>query len=205
MIINWGTQSNSDNNAVINKTVLGLHNDKAHLLNAKRYEDVVALAENNSVDLIVRHMNDYDLESFSNIQKIGKHFPSTPFVVLFNHENSEEKQSDSIKHLLQQMEKRKSHAARLEQATDLERKIEKLEESDPEYKEDALTGYHLTPRQKEVLLLIAKGKSNKQIARMLTMSEGTVKIHCMAIFRELGVNNRTQAAMLAEDLLKADA
>ncbi|TQV69955.1 response regulator transcription factor [Exilibacterium tricleocarpae] len=61
---------------------------------------------------------------------------------------------------------------------------------------------HLTPRQKEVLGCISDGKSNKQIARDLNLSEGTVKIHCMAIFRELGVSNRTQAALLAEHSMR---
>lgn len=59
----------------------------------------------------------------------------------------------------------------------------------------------LTPRQLDVLKLIKNGKSNKEIARSLELAEGTVKIHCMAIFRELGVTNRTQAAMRAEQLL----
>jgi len=65
---------------------------------------------------------------------------------------------------------------------------------------DNVTGYHLTPRQKDVLELITNGKSNKEIARQLGMTEGTVKIHCMAIFRTLHVTNRTQAAMVAKQL-----
>ncbi len=59
----------------------------------------------------------------------------------------------------------------------------------------------LTPRQRDVLTLIMRGKSNKQIARILDLTEGTVKIHCMAIFRQLGVTNRTQAALIGEQLL----
>ncbi len=58
----------------------------------------------------------------------------------------------------------------------------------------------LTPRQLDVLYLIMHGKSNKEIARILELSEGTVKIHCMAIFKQLGVTNRTQAAMRAEQM-----
>lgn len=56
----------------------------------------------------------------------------------------------------------------------------------------------LTPRQLDVLGLIRQGRSNKEIARTLSLAEGTVKIHCVAIFRELGVSNRTQAAIVAE-------
>jgi DNA-binding NarL/FixJ family response regulator len=60
---------------------------------------------------------------------------------------------------------------------------------------------HLTNRQQVVLSLLMRGKSNKEIARLLSISEGTIKIHCMAIYRQLGVKNRTQAAMRAEQLL----
>ncbi len=53
--------------------------------------------------------------------------------------------------------------------------------------------FGLTPRQMEVLALLAQGKPNKVISRELRMSEGTVKTHAAAIFRRLGVSNRTQA------------
>jgi DNA-binding NarL/FixJ family response regulator len=55
---------------------------------------------------------------------------------------------------------------------------------------------NLTPRQKEVLECIRIGKCNKEIARDLDLSLSTVKVHCMAIYRELGVSSRTQAALL---------
>lgn len=51
----------------------------------------------------------------------------------------------------------------------------------------------LTARQREVLGLVATGKSNKQIARALGISEGTVKVHVNAAFRALGVHNRVSA------------
>jgi DNA-binding NarL/FixJ family response regulator len=52
----------------------------------------------------------------------------------------------------------------------------------------------LTPRQKDVLTLIVKGKSNKEIARELELGEGTVKVHMAALFRVLGVRSRSAAA-----------
>ncbi|HEY5762395.1 MAG TPA: response regulator transcription factor [Rhodocyclaceae bacterium] len=51
----------------------------------------------------------------------------------------------------------------------------------------------LSPRQAEVLSLMAKGRSNRDIAQLLGLTEGTVKIHVTAIFRALGVASRTQA------------
>lgn len=51
----------------------------------------------------------------------------------------------------------------------------------------------LTERQADVLALMVKGRSNREIAELLGLSEGTVKIHITAIFKALGVSSRTQA------------
>ncbi|HEY2682206.1 MAG TPA: response regulator transcription factor [Steroidobacteraceae bacterium] len=59
----------------------------------------------------------------------------------------------------------------------------------------------LTLRQRRVLELLATGLSNKRIARELKISEITVKAHVSAIFRKLGVTNRTQAGLEARKLL----
>lgn len=55
----------------------------------------------------------------------------------------------------------------------------------------------LTPRQQEVLALLAEGLPNKLIARRMQLSEATVKIHVSAILRTLGAKNRTDAVRLA--------
>jgi DNA-binding NarL/FixJ family response regulator len=55
----------------------------------------------------------------------------------------------------------------------------------------------LSPREKEVLSLIAKGASNKEIAQELYISERTVKAHVTSILSQLNLRDRTQAAILA--------
>ena len=55
----------------------------------------------------------------------------------------------------------------------------------------------LTRREREVLAEIAKGRSNREIARALNVSEKTVKAHVSAVLAKLGVQDRTQAALLA--------
>ena len=55
----------------------------------------------------------------------------------------------------------------------------------------------LTPREREVLVLIARGRPNKLIARELGVSEKTVKTHVSHVLAKLGVTARTQAALLA--------
>jgi DNA-binding NarL/FixJ family response regulator len=51
----------------------------------------------------------------------------------------------------------------------------------------------LTDRQAQVLALMVRGLSNRDIAEQLGLSEGTVKIHATAVFKTLGVSSRTQA------------
>jgi two-component system nitrate/nitrite response regulator NarL len=55
----------------------------------------------------------------------------------------------------------------------------------------------LTPRESEILVLLAEGLSNKAIARNLGISDGTVKLHVKAILRKLGVHSRVEAAVIA--------
>jgi DNA-binding NarL/FixJ family response regulator len=54
----------------------------------------------------------------------------------------------------------------------------------------------LTPREQEVLALIASGASNAEIATQLVVTVGTVKAHSRSLFGKLGVVNRTQAARI---------
>src|SRR5258708_16462553 len=55
-------------------------------------------------------------------------------------------------------------------------------------------GATLPPRQKDVLTLVVKGHSNKEIARELGLGEGTVKVHLASLFRVLGVHSRAAVA-----------
>lgn len=62
----------------------------------------------------------------------------------------------------------------------------------------------LSPREREVLRLVARGLANKQIARRLQITERTVKAHLTNIFSAIGVTDRTQAALWAHEHLPAD-
>lgn len=60
----------------------------------------------------------------------------------------------------------------------------------------------LSVRQRNVLRLIMQGMSNKEMARALKLAEGTVKIHVSALFRNLGVHNRSAVAAIGARLLR---
>ncbi|MBI4984419.1 MAG: response regulator transcription factor [Rhodocyclales bacterium] len=55
----------------------------------------------------------------------------------------------------------------------------------------------LSPREREILTFLAKGASNKEIARSLDLAESTVKIHLQGILKKLGMTSRVQAAVYA--------
>jgi DNA-binding NarL/FixJ family response regulator len=57
----------------------------------------------------------------------------------------------------------------------------------------------LTPREREVLALVAAGKSNKEIASALRIAERTAKFHVTAILSKLGAENRAQAVAIAAE------
>ena len=59
----------------------------------------------------------------------------------------------------------------------------------------------MSPREVEVLRLVAQGLANKQIGRALGISERTVKAHLGRVFRQIGVADRTSAALWARDHL----
>ena len=59
----------------------------------------------------------------------------------------------------------------------------------------------LTPRERELVELVRQGLRNRDIASQLGVTEGTVKVYLHAIFDKLGVDNRTELAMRAPELL----
>lgn len=71
---------------------------------------------------------------------------------------------------------------------------------DEQHRDLAKSIASLTPQQFRVLGMLAEGQLNKQIAFELSVSEATVKAHMTAIFRKLGVRNRTQAVIQLQHL-----
>jgi two-component system nitrate/nitrite response regulator NarP len=67
--------------------------------------------------------------------------------------------------------------------------------------ERASMGPSLTPRERELIELVRRGLRNRDIAAELRVTEGTVKVYLHAIFDKVGVDNRTELAMRAAELL----
>ena len=59
----------------------------------------------------------------------------------------------------------------------------------------------LAPREREIALLVGSGANNREIAERLNITESTVKAHLTNVFAQLGVTDRTQAALWAKEHL----
>ncbi len=82
-------------------------------------------------------------------------------------------------------------------APDLAPALAKVVQGDVADRTSATPFDGLTPRETEILGLLAEGQSNKVIARNLGISDGTVKLHVKAILRKLKVHSRVEAAVMA--------
>jgi two-component system nitrate/nitrite response regulator NarL len=75
--------------------------------------------------------------------------------------------------------------------------LAKAVQGEREAPEQAAAFSDLTPREREILCHLAEGRSNKAIARVLGISDGTVKLHVKSILRKLAVHSRVEAAVIA--------
>jgi len=62
-------------------------------------------------------------------------------------------------------------------------------------------GPSLAPRERELIRCVARGLRNREIAEQLGVTEGTVKVYLHAVFDKLGVKNRTELAIRADEFL----
>ncbi|MFV0360899.1 response regulator [Tropicimonas sp.] len=91
------------------------------------------------------------------------------------------------------------NAVRFMAAGEVYAPVSLMESSPMEVERDSLRE-KLSPQELRVLEQLSVGKANKEIARELDVHEATVKLHVRSVYRKLGVQNRTQAALLAREV-----
>lgn len=185
---------------------------------AATFDEVLAQCRGEEkFDLILSDLRMPGWPGFSGIDEIRRHQPGRPIVILSASENHSDvrnaldhgaagyiPKSSSVKIMLSALELVFSGGMYVPPML-----LHGGAEDEDDHRAEAArmgssslpTVHHmLTQRQWDVLNGLREGKSNKQIAYELGLSEGTVKIHVTAIFKSLRVRNRTQAAMAATSL-----
>ncbi|QIZ76401.1 response regulator [Ferrimonas lipolytica] len=158
------------------------------------------------IDLVLLDLEMPDSHGYSTLIHLRSHYPAVPVVVISAHEDTTTI-SKTLKYdgqgFIPKSAPPAEFAAAIQQVLDGETYIPaNLSEQDLTSESDDVGNRlaELTPQQYKVLQMFAEGLLNKQIAYDLEVSEATIKAHATAIFRKLGVRNRTQAVIALQQL-----
>lgn len=190
--------------------------EKVDTILAHDYGDVFKLIENdNNFDLVVTDLAMPGANWLEAIKHIHKKLPDTPIIILSAVFDKEIVQKTIEIGAAGYIPKTSSNAVILSAVrlvlsggayippellnNSLKNQFSSLEQVSPEF-DNKNHKVSLTPRQIDVLKLIAKGCSNKIIAHELGLTEGTVKLHVTAILKILNVYNRTGALIEAHKM-----
>jgi len=159
-------------------------------------------------DIVLLDLRMPDMGGLEVLQKLRENEPTIP-VVMLTTSNDEADLIKSLRsgaqgYLLKDMEPDELVSALRDiengknvVAQDLTDALARMVQGDTNVADDEGPFSELTPREMEILCLLAEGQSNKLIARNLGISDGTVKLHVKAILRKLGIHSRVEAAVIA--------
>ena len=156
-------------------------------------------------DLVLLDLNLPGASGFSALVHVRAQYPSIPIIVVSAHEESSIIQR-AIAHGAMGYIPKSAHPSHIGEAIRhvlegdiwLPPNLPANMNFDPRAADETALAERiqsLTPQQFRVLMMVAEGLLNKQIAYELEVSEATIKAHVTAIFRKLGVQNRTQAVL----------
>jgi DNA-binding NarL/FixJ family response regulator len=184
--------------------VLANLDQAAEVFEAFDFESTLALVSQPlDVDIVLLDLNLPGADGFSVLRALGERYPALPVVIVSASESHTDIQQALSDGALGFIPKSSTsdimlNALRLVLAGGIYVPPNYLNYQ--QLTEDSAKTHSLTARQIEVLQMIVEGKANKLIASDLGLAESTVKMHISAIFKTLGVTNRTQAALSAEKL-----
>ena len=148
-----------------------------------------AVTQHGEPSLICLDLKLPDTHGVSGIRELKLHYPNLPMVVLTV------MSADDYKDLAMQAGA-DAFVEKTASATEISNALRPFLSADLET-EAPVTVEKLSKRQKQLLILLDKGQSNRDIAETLQISEHTVKVHLWRLFRRLDVKSRSQASHLA--------
>lgn len=184
--------------------VLQKLDEQVNILEAADYDSAMQLvSETPDLDLALLDLNMPGKNSFMGLDTFFREFPTIPVVVLSASNQRSDIQRSLNAGAMGYIPKESTssvmlNALKLILAGGIY--IPPTIAQQSAQKQDDSNVPDLTPRQVDVLRMMMQGHSNKVIAADLNIAEATIKMHVTAIFKALGVGNRTQAAMAAESL-----
>ncbi|MDV5172003.1 response regulator transcription factor [Photobacterium rosenbergii] len=177
----------------------------ANLLEADSLDSLLTLLDKeDDVDLLLLDLKMPGANGMSGLIQLRSQYPDLPIVVISASEEPSvirQVRSHGAFGFIPKSSDMRALISSLNQVLDGEPVFpEGLGEDNDELTELTERIAALTPQQYKVLGMLSDGLLNKQIAYELNVSEATIKAHMTAIFRKLGVKNRTQAVILLQQM-----
>ncbi len=171
------------------------------LIHASQLSQGFKYLENGEIDIVLLDLSLPGSKGIDTFLSVHKQFPFIPTVVLTSLDN----ESTAIKIVKEGAQdylvKGKTDSVRLissiQFAIERQKKEKVHDGSEKIFLQKELENLNLTNKEKEVLSLIAEGKSNEEIAKILFVSISTIKNHIGKIFAKLRISNRSQATAIA--------
>jgi len=173
---------------------------------------LIALDENHDTDLLLLDLNMPGSDGLLGLVRIRKIFPAVPVIVISASEQKDivlRVMSFGASGFIPKSAKPVQIADALKAVIAGDMWFPRISEQEALEDSETITSSEnklvkllaeLTPQQYKVLSNLTEGLLNKQIAHGMGITEATVKAHATAIFRKLGVNNRTQVVILTQHL-----
>jgi len=149
-----------------------------------------AVKQHGDPDLITLDLKLPDTTGASGVHELKKRFPETPLAVL-----SASPASDAEEQCIEAGAD--IYIEKSSGGMEIGNALRALLSADGQFEELAPTDNKLSKRQKQLIVMLDRGLSNREIADELGISEHTVKVHLWRLFRRLGVKSRTQTIHFA--------
>lgn len=148
-------------------------------------------------DVVVLDLRLPRISGFEVIAQLRKEFSSVRIVVLSNYQGSEDIYRAVHSGAMAYLTKDASGEELLNAIQNVDRGLRYLPHVALDRLAQRMPAVELTPREKEVLICITKGRSNREIAEDLNIAEKTVRIHVSSVLDKMGARDRTQATIYA--------
>lgn len=179
------------------RTTIDARNDMRIVAETGHGEEALELCRQHRADVAIMDLRLPGLSGFEVIEAIHREMPGLGILVLSNYEGSEDVHRALSAGALAYLTKDASANVLIEAILSVKAGKRYVPAAIGALLAERVPGSELTGREREVLGLLAKGRSNREVGDALNISENTVRIHVSRILDKLGVTDRTQAVLLA--------